>query len=119
MHQTRPTKLVATLYCALALASLRAPALVSAAPSPTGSTYNVVWDDFNKGITVGDPGTPAKWFYFGIGPFVGNDGVATTSNKGLRVAPPGVNPITGLPAFSLTLGQEGAADNPFGLPGGV
>jgi hypothetical protein len=120
-HPARSTKLVATFSfaLALALASLSPPALVSAAPGPTGTTYNVVWDDFSKGFTVGDPGTAAKWFYFGIGPYIGNDGVATTSNKGLRVAPPGVNPITGLPAFSLTLGQEGAADNPFGLPGGV
>ncbi len=31
----------------------------------------------------------------------------------------GTNPATGEPAFARTLGQEGAADNPFGLPGGI
>ena len=118
-HASRRSKVVATLSCLLAVASLARPVVVGAAPSPTGTTYNVVWDDFSKGFTVGDLGTSAKWFYFGAGPFVGNDGVATTSNKGLRVAPPAINPSTGMPAFSLTLGQEGAADNPFGLPAGI
>jgi uncharacterized protein DUF6081 len=118
-HTSRRSTLIAILSCALATVSVARPAIVGAAPSPTGTTYNVVWDDFSKGFTVGDVGTAAKWFYFGAGPFVGNDGVATTSNKGLRVAPPATNPATGLPAFSLTLGQEGASDNPFGLPGGI
>ena len=116
---SRRSKVAATVSCLLAVASLAGPAVVGAAPSPTGSSYNVVWDDFSKGFTVGDLGTSAKWFYFAAGPFVGNDGVATTSNKGLRVAPPATNPSTGMPAFSLTLGQEGAPDNPFGLPGGI
>ena len=118
-HASRRSKVTATLSCVLAVVSLARPVAVGAAPTPTGSTYNVVWDDFSKGFTVGDPGTAAKWFYFSAGPFVGNDGVATTSNKGLRVAPSATNPSTGMPAFSLTLGQEGSADNPFGLPAGI
>lgn len=81
------------------------------------SGYSLVWDDFKNGFSADMPG--AKWFYFSAGPFIGNDGIATTSAKGLHVAPAAVNPVTGLPEFSLTLGQEGAPDNPLGLPGGI
>jgi hypothetical protein len=80
--------------------------------------YDLVWDDFRGGFSVGTP--DAKWFYFASGPFVGDDGIASTSRAGgLTVRSRGTNPVTGKPAFTRTLGQEGAADNPAGLPGGL
>jgi hypothetical protein len=83
-------------------------------PPHGGSGYRIVWDDFRDGFTTGTP--EAKWFYFAFGPFVGNDGIETTSRRGLRVVSPGVNPITGRPAFTSTLAQE---DENGGLPGGL
>ena len=84
------------------------------APHP----YHLVWDTFKDGFSVGAP--DAKWFYFGAGPFVGDDGITTTSrSSGLRVVSRGTNATTGEPAFTLSLGQEGSADNPFGLPGTI
>jgi Family of unknown function (DUF6081) len=75
-------------------------------------------DDFSNGFST--QGSDAKWFYFSAGPYVGNDGIESTSSKGLRVVSPGTNPRTGQPAFTKTLGQEDdSAGNPFGLPGGV
>lgn len=77
------------------------------------AAYSMKWDDFSNGFS------PAKWFPFSAGPFVGSDGTVSTSNKGLYVKAPGVNPITGQPMFTLTVGQENdPIDNPFGLPGG-
>ena len=77
-----------------------------------------VWDDFRGGFSVGTP--DARWFYFASGPFVGDDGIASTSRAGgLTVRARGTNPTTGEPAFTRTLGQEGAADNPSALPGGL
>jgi hypothetical protein len=95
-----------------AVAAITAPCLAQA-----NAPYNVVWDDFKSGFSVDT--ASAKWFYFAAPPFVGNDGVATTSRQGLRVAPGAVNTTTGQPAFSLTLGQEGAPDNPLGLPAAI
>jgi hypothetical protein len=84
-------------------------------PDHGGDGYRIVWDDFRDGFTTGT--ADAKWFYFSFGPFVGNDGIEHTSRRGgLRVVSPGTNPITGRPAFTLTLGQE--AENG-GLPGGL
>jgi hypothetical protein len=80
------------------------------------SSYSLTWDDFSQGFNTSGPLT--KWFYFAAGPFVGNDGVVSTSSKGLYVAAPGVNTVTGKPAFTLTVGQEGGPENPFSLPGG-
>jgi hypothetical protein len=77
-----------------------------------------VWDDFRGGFSVGTP--DAGWFYFQSGPFVGDDGIAATSPAGsLTVRASGTHPGTGQPAFTRTLGQEGAADNPDALPGGL
>jgi len=80
--------------------------------------YRTVWDDFRSGfsatITPGAAGV--RWFYFSAGPFVGDDGLTTTSNGGLRVVPKGINPTTHQPAFTRTLGQE--PENG-GLPGGL
>ena len=63
-------------------------------------TTRIIWDDFSKGFTLD------KWFYFSAGSYVGDDGIVTTSNKGLKVVSSGTNPITGEPAFTRTLAQE-------------
>ena len=89
------------------VAALVVAAGVAASGQPSG--YSILWDDFSSGFSVA-PAAGAKWFYFSAGPFVGNDGAATTSNKGLRVS---------TPQFSLTLGQEGSIENPYSLPGGL
>src|SRR4051794_186769 len=70
--------------------------------------YRTVWDDFRDGFSaVVTPGTAgARWFYFSGGSYVGDDGLVTTSDRGLRVIPKGTNPTTHQPAFTRTLGQE-------------
>jgi hypothetical protein len=68
------------------------------------SSERVLWDDFSDGFSVNTP--DAKWFYFADGSFVGNDGVVSTSARGLDVAAGGTNPATGQPAFVSTLAQE-------------
>jgi hypothetical protein len=80
--------------------------------------YRTVWDDFQHGFSATiTPGTAGvRWFHFSAGPFVGDDGLPTTSRQGLRVVPKGTNPTTHQPAFTRTLGQE--AENG-GLPGGL
>ena len=103
---------------ATSLASAALMLATAASIQAQSKPYSLIWDDFKNGFTVNSP--TAKWFHFGVGPYVGTDGVATLERNGIRIAPPATNPITGLPAFSLTLGQEtDAIDNPFGLPGGV
>ncbi len=99
---------------ALSFAAISAACLGSNAHAQAG--YSLTWDDFSHGFTVGTP--TSNWFYFAAGPFVGNDGVLTTSSKGLYVRAPGSNPNTGLPAFTLTMGQEGSPENPYNFPGG-
>ena len=76
----------------------------------TSGTSKIIWDDFSKGFTQD------KWFYFSAGPYVGDDGIVTTSNKGLEVVSSGTNPITGEPAFTKTLAQE---QENGGIPGAV
>src|SRR4030095_7354719 len=83
-----------------------------AGQDPNG--YRLTWDDFRNGFDATSPA--AKWFYFAAGPFVGDDGIATTSRNGLVVVPTGINAATGEPAFTKTLGQE---DDNGGLPGGL
>jgi hypothetical protein len=75
-------------------------------------------DDFRDGFSAQGP--DAEYFYFAAGPYVGNDGIESTSSKGLRVISSGTNRRTGKPAFIRTLGQEDdGVGNPFGLPGGI
>jgi hypothetical protein len=75
-------------------------------------------DDFRDGFSAQGP--DAEYFYFAAGPYVGNDGIESTSSKGLRVTSSGTNRRTGKPAFIRTLGQEDdGVGNPFGLPGGI
>ncbi|MDQ3973326.1 MAG: DUF6081 family protein [Actinomycetota bacterium] len=78
------------------------------------SGYRIVWDDFKAEFTVDAP--DAKWFRFAAGPYVGDDGIVTTSPRGLHVVSSGTNPDTGQPAFVRTIGQE---QNNGGLPGGL
>jgi Family of unknown function (DUF6081) len=66
-------------------------------------------------VSIGAPGSSAKWFYFAANGFVGDDGVAATApGGGVLVAPPARNPATGLPEFTKTVAQEQLS----GLPGG-
>lgn len=98
------------LLAAVAAVALVPGASHAADPAP----YRTVWDDFSHGFTV-DSAT-AKWFYFGAGPYTGNDGVVTTDQNGLKVVSPGSNPHTGEPAFTLTLAPDSQNG---GLPGGL
>lgn len=82
---------------------------MSVDPSKPGTT-RMVWDDFSTGFK------DEAWFYFSAGPYIGNDGNVTTSNKGLEVVSKGTNPVTGEPAFTRTLAQE--TENG-GLPGAI
>lgn len=77
------------------------------------SGYRQVWDDFQQGFTVDSP--DAKWFHFSAGWFLGDDGIVRTSDQGLDVVSPGVNPKTGEPAFTKTV----APDSQSGIPGGI
>jgi hypothetical protein len=77
-------------------------------------TYRVVWDDFRDGFSINEQG--ADWFYFSAGPFVGDDGIETTSHGTLEVVPKGTNSDTGNPAFTKTVPQE---DESGGVPGGL
>jgi len=99
--------------CTFVLAANALPKLEArAGQDPNG--YRLTWDDFRNGFDATSPA--AKWFYFAAGPFVGDDGIATTSRNGLVVVPTGINSATGEPAFAKTLGQE---DDNGGLPGGL
>lgn len=67
--------------------------------------YRVVWDDFRQGFTADTPS--AKWLHFGVGPFVADDGIETTSPcGGLWVSATGEHPLTHAPAFVKTMGWE-------------
>ncbi|HYO53603.1 DUF6081 family protein [Archangium sp.] len=101
------------LQAALGVCSLLALTPVTAL-AQSASPYYMVWDDYSQGFTTG-PG--AKWDYSpSSGPFIGNDGITTTSPYGgMRVVPKGINPQTGKPAFTLTTGQESAPDYIYGL----
>jgi hypothetical protein len=81
-----------------------------ATASTLPGTTKVTWDDFSNGFSE------KKWFYFNAGPFTGDDGIVTTSNKGLEVVSSGINPKTREPAFTKTLAQEEVNG---GLPGGI
>ncbi|WP_380284554.1 DUF6081 family protein [Kitasatospora purpeofusca] len=100
LHRTR--LLLLSLIAALCAALLSAPA---AAATDTGSRhYRLVWDDFRRGFR--DSGPNARWVYAGYGPFTPDDAVASTSPRGLRLVPKGVNSRTGEPAFSQTVPQD-------------
>ncbi|WP_106246877.1 DUF6081 family protein [Allonocardiopsis opalescens] len=78
--------------------------------------YRIVWDDFRDGFVT--EGKGARWHYsLAEGPYTTDDGIATTSRRGLRVIASGTHPDTGEPAFVRTLAQED--DNGFGISGTV
>ncbi len=77
--------------------------------------YRITWDDFSDGFLTSGP--EARWTYLTAGPFIADDGIVTTSTKGLRVVSRGTNPYTGEPAFVHTVSQED--DNGSGLPGSL
>ncbi len=84
--------------------------LTAAAQAP----FRETWDNFKGPFSVNTP--DAKWYYLQVGPYVGDDGIVTTGPQGLRVIPTGVNPTTGEPAFTKTIGQDSKNG---GLPGGL
>lgn len=83
------------------------------AESPAHGLRRLFRDDFYDGFTTEGP--DARWFYYGFGPYVGDDGVVTASHQGLRTVSSGTNPASGEPAFVRSLAQED--DNGSGLPG--
>lgn len=89
-------------------ASLQGLASPGAALAQT--SYDTPWDTFTTGLSL------QKWFYFSSGTFVGNDGVITPLSNGMHVGTPATNLTTGLPRFSLTVGQE---ETNGGMPGGL
>jgi hypothetical protein len=87
--------------------------ILAAAPAAAAAQhgYRVVWDDFHDGWSANAPG--AKWLDFTAGTFLADDGVVTTSERGLRVESSGVNAFTGAPAFVKTMGQDTGALSAF------
>jgi hypothetical protein len=76
-----------------------------------------LYDDFRNGFSATQ--ATDKWAYFGFGPaFTGNDGIESTSTRGLRVVSKGRNSQTGEPAFTSSVVQESSPAS-LGLPGGV
>jgi len=113
-----PVRATGILVLAVALAAVTLALGAGPVLSQSSPPYRTVWDDFRSGFSAAvTPGAPgARWFFFSAGPFVGDDGIATTSNRGLSVVPKGTNPRTRQPAFTRTLGQEPTNG---GLPGGL
>ncbi|MBP2585766.1 hypothetical protein J3A78_006244 [Streptomyces sp. PvR006] len=102
------------LSAALSAATLAAPsAPAGAAETAKGGPrpYRVVWDDFRQGFRT--TGADAPWFQVAGGGYKADDGIVTTSGRGLQVRSRGVNPRTGEPAFTQTIPQI----TPSGAPG--
>lgn len=97
-----------------ALLMLPAFAFAGNGDNNNNGATRLVWDDFQNGFTADSP--TAKWFHFGAGSFIGNDGIVTTDHQGLHVRAAGTNPTTGEPAFTLSVPLESQGD---GLPGGL
>ncbi|MGH3568634.1 MAG: DUF6081 family protein [Pseudonocardia sp.] len=91
------------------------PAAPAAAPAepPAHGVRRLFRDDFHHGFATDGP--DARWFYYGFGPYVGDDGIVTVSRRGLQVISSGTNPVHGEPAFVRSLAQDD--DNGSGLPG--
>jgi hypothetical protein len=73
----------------------------------------VFLEEFASGFVT--DGVDAGWEYFAAGSYVADDGVVTTSARGLEIVASGTNAKTGEPAFVRTLAPE--ARNSAGLPG--
>ncbi|KFE68364.1 DUF6081 family protein [Hyalangium minutum] len=83
-------------------AAQSAPSASPPQPSP------LLLERFDSPFSVGTPG--ARWAFFSVGPVPFNDGLAQTSPDGLWLVPPGRNPRTGEPAYSLSQVPEKSAD---------
>ncbi|MEU7422310.1 DUF6081 family protein [Streptomyces sp. NPDC048362] len=79
------------------------------------TSYRITWDDFRGGFSSSGP--DARWAFPTIGSFVTDDGRTSTSGDGLHLVSGGVNPATGEPAFTHTVGQENSDGS--GLPGNL
>jgi hypothetical protein len=94
---------------AAALATLTAFALTPAAEADSSSTSSAVlfFDDFQSGFDTTNTwsllATPSP-----AGTLPQGDGIVTASSAGLTVTPTGTNPVTGLPAYAATTGQQAA-----------
>lgn len=77
--------------------------------------FRTVWDDFSGGFNP--PGEKPRWSFPSAGSWVTDDGVTSTSKRGLSLLSAGTNPRTGQPAFTHTVPQEDPAGA--GLPGGL
>lgn len=73
--------------------------------APAGPVFQ---DDFRAGFRNADEGTSADWDTQPVGDLPQGDGIAAASADGLTVKPTGVNPETGLPAFSATTAMQSA-----------
>ncbi|MFD7813864.1 DUF6081 family protein [Streptomyces sp. NPDC059785] len=115
MTISRRTVLTTTAaLAATAALSVRSSEAAADEPGRPAADRTVLFDDdFSGGF--GTSGPDARWTHVPFGGGVGEDGTATTSARGLRLAASGTNPRTGEPAFTLTLGQH----EPSGLPGGL
>ena len=81
----------AVLATVAATAALVVPAASTAAPSKV-----LLKDDFRQGLDL-----TSTWALLSFPPFfIADDGVVTTSNRGLHVQASGTNPLTGEPAFT-------------------
>lgn len=100
----RRSRRLCLLSLVLAVCAALLPAVPLGAAAQVEPAYRIVWDDFQSGFS--DSGPRARWAYAGADPFVPDDGVVTTSPRGLRVVAKGVNPATGAPAFTLTWPQD-------------
>jgi hypothetical protein len=78
-------------------------------PSASSPQHSPLFQErFDGPFSLGTP--EARWAFFAMGPVQFNDGLAKTSRDGLWVAPPGKNPRTGEPAYSLSQAPEKGAN---------
>ncbi|MFD8373777.1 DUF6081 family protein [Streptomyces sp. NPDC059688] len=112
MSLSRRTALTVTA-AALAGTTLSAGPAAARGTTPSAGRRVLFEDDFSGGFATSGPG--ARWTGIPFGGGVGEDAVADTSGRGLRLAAKGRNPRTGEPAYTLTLGQH----EPSGLPGSL
>src|SRR4051794_21472530 len=80
-----------------AVLALLASLVVVAGSAAGGPSKVLLADDFTQGFSLGGTGT---WQYLIFPPFVSDDGITSTSNRGLYVKASGTNPVTGEPAFT-------------------
>ncbi|WP_327660080.1 MULTISPECIES: DUF6081 family protein [unclassified Streptomyces] len=111
MSMNRRTALTATAALAATALSAQSARAGSAKAAASAARRVLFEDDFSGGFATSGPA--ARWTHIPFGGGVGQDAVATTSRRGLRLAAKGANPRTGEPAFTLTLGQHETS----GLPG--